>query len=88
MRVATFFLIVAGLVALPAFAKMPFLKKAKELGFTDVKNCQYCHVEKMPTKEKKGEPFAEPGKFLQKKKADTKSAEVDVAWLKDYVAKK
>ena len=84
-----FFLLlaVATLVAVPASAKPTFVKKAKDLGL-DVKNCQHCHEDKLPTKAKKGEPFNEIGKFLNKKKADTKAAEVDVAWLKDYHAKK
>lgn len=61
---------------------------ALRIGLTEVKNCQYCHVDKMPKKDSKGEPFAEPGKYLLKKKAEAKAAEVDVAWLKDYTAKK
>lgn len=77
----------AALVAIPASAKPAYVKKAKDLGL-DVKNCQHCHDDKMPPKAKKGEPFNEIGKFLNKKKADTKAAEVDVAWLKDYTAKK
>ena len=84
-----FFLLlaVAALVAIPTSAKPAYVKKAKDLGF-DVKNCLHCHTDKLPTKAKKGEPFNEVGKFLNKKKADTKAAEVDLAWLKDYVAKK
>lgn len=88
MRTPALSLVVAGLLAMTASAKMPFVKKAKDLGLTEVKNCQYCHADKMPTAAKKGEPFAEPGLFLKKKKAEMKAAEVDVAWLKDYTAKK
>ena len=73
------------LAALPTHAKLPFVKKAQELGFADAKNCQYCHMDKMP---KKGASEGnERGKFLLKMKADKKAAEVDVAWLKDYKGK-
>ena len=88
MRVPVLSLLAFSLLALPASAKLPYVKKAKDLGLTEVKNCQYCHVDKMPKKDSKGEPFAEPGKFLLKKKAEAKAAEVDVAWLKDFPAKK
>ncbi len=73
------------LAALPTQAKMPFVKKAQELGFAEAKNCQYCHVDKMP---KKGASEGnERGKFLLKMKADKKATEVNVAWLKDYKGK-
>lgn len=71
----------------PANAKLPFVKKAKDLGFTYIQNCASCHVDKMPKKESKGEPFGEVGKWLMAQKAKNKAAEVDVAWLKDYKAK-
>ncbi|MBK8726089.1 MAG: hypothetical protein IPL96_08510 [Holophagaceae bacterium] len=84
MRIPSMVLLAfAGILTLPAVAKPAFVKKAKDLGLTEVKNCQYCHVEKLPSKTKQGE-FNEVGKFLVKKKADAKAAEVDVAWLKDY----
>lgn len=69
-----------------AHAKMPFVKKAKDAGFK-VENCQSCHMDKMPKKEAKGEPYNDMGKFLLAKKAELKAAEVDVAWLKDYKGK-
>lgn len=50
-------------------------------------SCASCHVDKMPKKEAKGEPFGEVGKWLMAQKAKNKAAEVDVAWLKDYKAK-
>jgi mono/diheme cytochrome c family protein len=71
----------------PANAKLPFVKKAKDLGFAYIQNCASCHVDKMPKKEAKGEPFGEIGKWLLAQKAKNKAAEVDVAWLKDYKAK-
>jgi predicted transposase YbfD/YdcC len=85
MRIATLIAVAALIIAIPAQAKMPFLKKAQDLGFADAKNCQYCHVDKMP---KKGASEGnERGKFLLKTKADKKAAEVDVAWLKEYKGK-
>jgi hypothetical protein len=72
-------------LSLPAQAKLPFVKKAQELGFSDIKNCQACHADKMP---KKGASAPnERGKFLLKMKAEKKAAEVDLAWLKDYKGK-
>lgn len=72
------------MVAGPASAKLPFVKKAKDLGFTYIQNCASCHVDKLPKAAAKGEPFGEIGKFLKAQKAKNKAAEVDVAWLKDY----
>ncbi|MDE3245255.1 MAG: hypothetical protein KGN80_04145 [Acidobacteriota bacterium] len=79
-------LAVAAILAMgsPANAKMPFVKKAKEAGFAYIKDCQSCHVDKLPKAAAKGEPFGEIGKFLKAQKAKNKAAEVDVAWLKDY----
>ena len=74
-------------VGSPANAKMPFVKKAKEAGFAYIKDCASCHVDKMPKKDAKGEPFGEVGKWLLAQKAKNKATEVDVAWLKDYKPK-
>jgi len=74
-------------VCSPANAKMPFVKKAKDLGFTYIENCTSCHVDKMPKSAAKGEPYNEVGKFLLAEKAKNKATEVDVAWLKGYKAK-
>ena len=71
----------------PANAKMPFVKKAKDLGFAYIENCASCHVDKMPKAAAKGEPYNEVGKFLLAEKAKNKATEVDVAWLKGYKAK-
>jgi mono/diheme cytochrome c family protein len=70
-------------VALPSQAKMPFVKKAQELGIASVKNCASCHV----GAPKKGGDFTDMGKWLVAQKATKKAAEVDVAWLKDYKGK-
>ena len=76
------------IVGSPAQAKMPMVKKAQELGFKFIENCASCHVDKMPKKEAKGEPYNEVGKFLMAEKAKRKAAEVDLNWLKDYKPKK
>ena len=62
-------------------ATLPISKKAKELGFP-VENCQYCHVDKLPKKEK-NDPN-ERGQWLRDEKKKRAAKEVDPAWLKDY----
>ena len=86
MRRSSLFLLAAAAlvaVATPAQAKMPFVKKAQELGIASVKNCASCHV----GAPKKGGEMNERGKWLIAQKAAKKAAEVDVAWLKDYKGK-
>jgi hypothetical protein len=62
-------------------ATLPISKKAKELGYP-VENCQYCHVDKLPKKEK-NDPN-ERGQWLRDEKKKRGAKEVDPAWLKDY----
>jgi len=62
-------------------ATLPISKKAKELGFP-VENCQYCHVDKLPKKEK-NDPN-ERGQWLRDEKKKRGAKDVDPAWLKDY----
>jgi Skp family chaperone for outer membrane proteins len=83
MRVAMLVAAAALILAVPAQAKLPYVKKAQELGFADVKNCTACH-EGAP---KKDGAMSERGKFLKKLKADKKAAEVDLNWLKEYKGK-
>lgn len=83
MRIAILTAAAALLLALPAQAKMPFVKKAQELGFTDVKDCKACHV----GAPKKGGEMTARGKFLVETKAKKKAAEVDLNWLKEYKGK-
>ena len=65
-----------------AYATMPMQKQAKEAGFPAT-SCTYCHVEKLP---KKGaSTYNERGKWLIAEKQKRKAAEVNGAWLKDYV---
>jgi hypothetical protein len=83
MRIATLVVATAMILAVPVQAKLPFVKKAQELGFTEIKDCKACHVG-VP---KKDGDMTERGKFLKKTKADKKAAEVDLNWLKDYKGK-
>jgi hypothetical protein len=70
--------------ARPAQATLDMQKKAKELGFP-VKDCLYCHGEKLP---KKGAVTNnERGKWLVAEKEKRKAKQVDISWLKDYVEK-
>jgi hypothetical protein len=67
-----------------ASATLAIQKKAKE-GSYGVTNCQSCHNEKLP---KKGAvTHNERGQYLVDQKEKRKAKEVDVAWLKEYVAK-
>ncbi len=63
------------LALLPAQAKAPWVKKAQDLGFADIQNCQSCHA-KTPA-------LNELGQWLKDEKLKRKVAEVDLAWLKD-----
>jgi hypothetical protein len=83
MRIATLIAAAALIFAVPAQAKMPWVKKAQELGFAEVKDCKACHV----GAPKKGGEMAARGKFLEETKAKKKAAEVDLNWLKDYKGK-
>jgi hypothetical protein len=83
MRTATLIAAAALILAVPAQAKLPWVKKAQELGFTEVKDCKACHV----GTPKKGGEQTERGKFLTDTKAKKKASEVDLAWLKDYKGK-
>jgi hypothetical protein len=83
MRIATLIAATALILAVPAQAKLPWVKKAQELGHAEVKDCKACHV----GTPKKGGELSERGKFLVDTKAAKKAAEVDLAWLKDYKGK-
>jgi mono/diheme cytochrome c family protein len=58
-------------------AKAPWVKKAQELGFKDIQNCQSCHLAKMPG-------LNDLGKWLADEKTKKNAPAVDLAWLKDY----
>ena len=44
MRIATLITAAALILAIPAQAKMPFVKKAQEAGFKDVKDLSLIHI--------------------------------------------
>ncbi|MBK9796297.1 MAG: hypothetical protein IPP58_07340 [Holophagaceae bacterium] len=83
MRTTMLIAAAALILAVPAQAKMPWVKKSQELGFADVKDCKACHVGMA----KKGGELSERGKFLEDMKGKKKAAEVDLAWLKEYKGK-
>ena len=60
---------------------LQYQKEARDAG-VDVRNCQHCHVEKLPRKESH-EPNA-VGRWLIARKARRGAASVNGAWLKDY----
>jgi len=66
----------------PAGATMKMQKTAKKAGF-EIKNCLYCHNEKMPKKDNVTENHR--GEWLVAQKEERKAEEIDVAWLEDYV---
>lgn len=68
-----------------AQAKLPFVKKAQEMGFKEITACTSCHTMKMPTKAK--HDFTPRGQFLFDAKKSHKVEEVDLAWLKDFKGK-
>lgn len=83
MRTTMLIAAAALILAVPAQAKMPWVKKSQELGFADVKDCKACHVGMA----KKGGELSERGKFLEDMKGKKKAAEIDLAWLKEYKGK-
>lgn len=83
MRTVTLIAAAALMLAIPAQAKMPWVKKAQGMGFAEVKDCKACHVGVA----KKGGELSERGKFLEDMKAKKHAAEVDLAWLKEYKGK-
>ncbi len=67
-------------------ATMEIQKQAKAAG-VDAKNCQYCHVDKLPKKDAGQHDPNDVGKWLIAQKETRKAKEVDGAWLKDYPKK-
>ncbi len=61
-------------------------KQAKAAG-VDAKNCQYCHVDKMPKKDAGKHDLNDAGKWLVAEKDKKGAKAVDGAWLKDYPKK-
>ena len=65
------------LVPMSMQAKTPWVKKAQELGFKDITNCQACHSAKMPG-------LNDLGNWMVAEKTKRKADQIDLAWLKDY----
>ena len=77
-------LLVAGVLAGPAFAEKDLLKLAKDEGYP-AKSCQYCHTSKLPKKDTfKRDELNERGKWLAGEKDKQKAKTVSVDWLKGY----
>jgi mono/diheme cytochrome c family protein len=57
-------------------AKPAWVKKAQDLGFKDIQNCQACHAAKPPA-------LVDLGKWLVAEKTK-RNAPIDLAWIKDY----
>jgi cytochrome c553 len=66
-----------------AQAKAPWLKQAADLGLTGIKDCKSCHGAKNT-----GTSLNRTGKWMVAQKALRKADACDVAWLKEYNAKK
>jgi hypothetical protein len=64
-------------------ATLEHQKQAKAAG-VDVKNCQYCHVDKLPKKDKGAHESNDVGKWLTAEKEKRGAKAVDGAWVKDY----
>ena len=68
-------------------ATLEHQKQAKSAG-VDVKNCQYCHIDKLPKKDKDGHELNDLGKWLVAEKEKRGAKEVDGSWAKDCPGKK
>jgi len=66
-----------------ASAKVPWVKRARELGIVQIETCKSCHAERNAK-----DSLKEVGTWLVAQKAARQAAECDVAWLKDYYARK
>ena len=79
--------IIAATAADPAGASPEMLAKAAEKRLP-AKNCQYCHVSAVPTKDRfKPEDLNERGKWLLAEKDKQQAQSIDVEWLKSYAGK-
>lgn len=77
-------LLVAAAFTCTASAKAPWVGKAKKLGIEAVKDCKSCHTsDKASAKD-----LNDMGKWLVEQKKAKKAEDIDLAWLKEYKAKK
>jgi hypothetical protein len=79
----------AGWIALSgtSTATLEHQKQAKAAG-VEVKTCQYCHVDKLPKKDKGAHEPNDVGKWLIAEKEKRGAKEIDGAWVKDYPGNK
>jgi hypothetical protein len=68
----------------PSSATLDMQKQAKAAG-VDAKNCQTCHVDKLPKKD--AHELNDAGKWLVAEKEKRGAKAADGAWLKDYPKK-
>ena len=81
MRRSTLLLVAAAFVcALPASAKMPWVKDAQKLGFKNVENCKSCHA----GAKNDAVNLTAMGKYLVDRKTKEKADKIDLNWLKDF----
>lgn len=71
----------------PLCASTPMVKEAKDLGLTEIKNCQSCHTSKN-VKDMSDKDMNEVGQWMMDQKAKRKAKKAEVAWLKEYYAEK
>ncbi|MBN2371885.1 MAG: hypothetical protein JXO72_15495 [Vicinamibacteria bacterium] len=67
-----------------AWATLAMQKKANDLGF-EVKDCLYCHNEKLPKKDAVTNNAR--GQWLVDRQKAREAKEIDISWLKDFVEK-
>jgi len=76
----------AAILATPAGAKPKFVKESKDMGVSEIRNCNSCHESTNASKFSR-EDLNDVGKWLVEQKKGKGAKEVDVAWLKEYFAK-
>jgi cytochrome c553 len=76
----------AAILSIHAGASPKFVKESKDLGISEVKNCNSCHESKQASKFS-SEDLNEVGKWLIERKKEKGAKEIDMAWLKEYFAK-
>ena len=78
MRRSLFPIAVAVMLApLALQAKPAWVKKAQDLGLTEIQNCQSCHAAKPPA-------LGDLGKWLVEQKKTRKAKDIDLNWVKEY----
>ena len=78
--------LVAAILAMPVGASPKFIKVSKDMGISEIKNCNSCHESKKAS-EFSSEDLNDVGKWLVKRKKEKGAKEIDLAWLKEYFVK-